>query len=63
MKKKLENSLINEEKHEVKDLNEKDDKVEKCKDTAAVIREYDELIRTKKNNMDCLPARKNISKG
>ena len=36
MKKKLKNSLINGEKDDVKDLNEKADKLRKCKGTAAV---------------------------
>ena len=51
MKKKLENSLINGEKHEVKDLNEKADKLGKCKDTAAVIGEYDEVVQTNKRTL------------
>lgn len=48
MKKKLKNSLINGEKDDVKDLNEKADKLRKCKGTAAVIREYGEIVQTNK---------------
>ena len=47
VKKQLQNSVIDGEKYEVKDLNEKAARVEKCKDLAAVIREYSEIILTK----------------
>ena len=44
MKKELEKSLIDGEKHENVYLYEKSDEVEKCKDVAAVIREYEKII-------------------
>lgn len=41
-------SLTNNENVETEDLNEKDDKVEKSKDAATIIKEYEDIIRTKK---------------
>ena len=45
-------------KNESENPNEKADKVEKCEEAAAVIREYDEIIRAKKEyHMDWLQTR------
>ena len=41
VKKKFEESLINGEKHENKDIEEKSDKMEKCDETLAIIGEYE----------------------
>lgn len=47
----LEESLINGEKHENKDIKGKAEKVEKCKEAAVVIREFKEIIQTKRKNI------------
>ena len=43
------NSLV--EKHDNEQLHEKSSKVDKCEDAMAVIREYKEIIPTKKKNI------------
>lgn len=44
------------EKHERQDLDEKADKAEKCEEAAAVIKEYEEIIKNKKtkHNWNCV---------
>ena len=44
-------SIVNNDKIETKELNEKADKVEKAEDAAAVIKQYEDIIRTKKKNI------------
>ena len=51
VKKELEESLFNGEKHGNKNIGEKAPKVEKCEDSAAVTREFEDIIRTKKKNI------------
>ena len=51
IKKELADSLINIEKNENRDIEEKASKVEKCKDAASVIREFEEVIKSNKSNM------------
>ena len=50
LKKELEESLINGKNHKYKDIDEKVAKIKNCKDAEAVIREFEDIIRTKKNN-------------
>ena len=40
------------------ELNEKADKVEKLEDAAAVIIQYEDIIRTQKNYIHCVSSRK-----
>ena len=51
IKKELADSLINIEKNENRDIEEKASKVEKGKDAASVIREFEEIIKSNKSNM------------
>ena len=44
-------SIVNNDIIETKELNEKADKVEKAEDAAAVIKQYEDIIRTKKKNI------------
>ena len=39
---------------ETEEFNEKADKVEKSKDAATIIKQYEEIIRTKKKNIVCI---------
>ena len=48
IKKYLVNSLINNEKVKTEELNEQADKVESSEDTTAIIKEYKDIICTKK---------------
>ena len=41
---------MNSDKIEIEELNEKADKVEKSEDAANIIKEYEEIIRTKNKN-------------
>lgn len=40
--------MIESERDETKELNEKANKVEKCEEAASIIKEYGDIIRTKK---------------
>ena len=51
IKQKLIDSIINSDVIETEELNEKANKVEKPEDTAAVIKQYEDIIRTKKKNI------------
>ena len=51
IKKQLIDSIVNNDIIETKELNEKADKVEKAEDAAAVIKQYEDIIRTKKKNI------------
>ena len=42
--------LMNSDKIEIEELNEKADKVEKSEDAANIMKEYEEIIRTKNKN-------------
>ena len=46
IKKKLEDSLINEEKHENKDIEEKPGKVQNCQHAAALIQKFEGIIKS-----------------
>ena len=48
IKKQLIDSLVNNDTSKMEELNEKADKVEKLEDAATIIKEYEDLIRTKK---------------
>ena len=62
IKEELQNSIIRGENFWTKYLNGKVDNVEKCKDMAAVTKEYEDIIRTKKwHHMHCLSARESFS--
>ena len=50
IKKELEDSIINGERHENKELEEKASKVKNTEDAAAVIGEFEEIIKSKKKN-------------
>lgn len=50
IKKKLEESIINDDKHENKDIKQKAVKVRKCEDEAAAIREIEDIILSKNKN-------------
>ena len=47
-------SILEYEKVETTDLNEKVDKVEKCDDAAIIVKEYEDVICSKKENIMCL---------
>ena len=49
-RKSKQESLIGE-KHENKDIEDKVDKVENCKEAVVIIREFEELIRTNTSNI------------
>ena len=51
IKKQLTNSIVNNDIIETKELNEKTDKLEKPEDAAVVIKQYEDIIRTKKKNI------------
>ena len=51
IKKQLIDSIVNNDIIETQELNEKADKVEKPEDAAAVIKQYEDIIRTKKKNI------------
>ena len=51
-------SLIDSEKTETEDLNEKTDKVEKREDAAIIFKEYEDVNRTKKKNIVCISKEK-----
>ena len=44
-------SIFNTDIIETEELNEKADKVEKPEDVAAIIKQYEDIIRTKKKNI------------
>ena len=55
IKQQLIDSIINNGKVErEEELNEKADKVEKIEDAANIIKQYEEIIRTKKKNIVCI---------
>ena len=47
-------SILEYEKVETTDLNEKVDKVEKCEYAAIIVKEYEDVICSKKENIMCL---------
>ena len=49
VKKELKNSLTKRERYEIKELNEKANKAEKCKAGISIITAYKEIIKKKKN--------------
>ena len=51
IKKQLINSIVNNDIIETKQLKEKTDKLEKPEDAAAVTKQYEDIIRTKKKNI------------
>ena len=51
IKKQLINSIVNNDIIERKELKEKTDKLEKPEDAAVVIKQYEDIIRTKKKNI------------
>ena len=51
MKKHLIDSLVNNDTIETEELNEKADKVEKPEDAANIIKEYEEILRTKRKGI------------
>lgn len=51
--KQLLTTLPDSKKVQTKDLNEKADKVEKCKDAATMVKEYENIICTKKKKIIC----------
>ena len=51
IKDELKVSIINIEKHENKEIEERGKMVEKSKDAAEVILEFEEIIRSKKKNI------------
>ena len=51
IKKQLIDSIVNNDTIETQELNQKADRVEKPKDAAAVIKQYENIIRTKKKNI------------
>ena len=62
IKKELEDSIINGERHEKKGLEEKASKVKNNEDAAAVIREFDKNIKNKKkkHRLVSIPTRKSF---
>lgn len=53
--------MTDSEKHETEKLNEQVDKVEECEDAVMIIKENEEIIRTKKEHyMYCLSSRQNF---
>ena len=53
--------MTDSEKDETEKLNEQVDKVEKCEDVAMIIKENEEITRTKKEHyMYCLSSRQNF---
>lgn len=55
VKKELKNSFTKGERYEIKELNEKANKAEKCKAAISIIRAYKEII--KKKNIICIAFR------
>ena len=47
------NSLIESGKVETDELNEKTDEVDKCEETAILIKQYKDIVSTKKKNIIC----------
>ena len=52
-------SLIESEKRETEKLNEKPEKVEKCKELVTIIKEWKYITRAKKKNISALHTTKN----
>ena len=55
MNEELEELIINKEKCEYKEINEKVRMVENSRDTAEVIREFEDIITCKKKSLDGTP--------
>ena len=51
IKKEIEDPVINSERHENKELEEKARKIKNSEDMAAVIRDFEEFIKSKKINI------------
>ena len=49
--------MIESEKFETDELNEKTDEVEKCDEPATLIKEYKDIVSTKKKNIICISYR------
>ena len=61
IKKQSLNSIIDIEKVDTEELNEQADKVENFKDTVIIVKEYEDIIRTKKKtSMHCLSSRESV---
>ena len=54
IKKQPIDSLIESERVETKELNEKVNKVDKSEEAASIIKEYEAINRTKKKNIICI---------
>ena len=54
IKKELDESLVNGETHDNTEIDETGTRIEKPEDAATVIREFEEIIKSKKKNMTCL---------
>ena len=63
IRKELKDSIITGERHENKELEEKASKVKNIEDAAAVIREFEEIIKTKKeHHRVSIPTRRSFRK-
>ena len=61
IKKQSLNSIIDIEKVDTEELNEQADKVENFEDTVIIVKEYEDIIRTKKKtSMHCLSSRESV---
>ena len=58
IKKELDESLVNGETHDNTEIDETGTRIEKPEDAATVIREFEEIIKSKKKNMTCLAYQK-----
>ena len=54
IKKQMVDSLIESEKLETDELNEKADKLKKCEELASVIKECEDITSTKKKSIICI---------
>ena len=55
------NSITDIEKVDTEELNEQADKVENFEDTVIIVKEYEDIIRTKKKtSMHCLSSRESV---
>ena len=57
IKQQLIDSIFNNDIIETEELNEKADKVEKPKDAAAIIKQYKDIIHTKRKNIHSVSSR------
>ena len=54
IKKQFIDAFTESERVKIKELNEKTNKVEKCEESASIIKEYKDIIYTKKKNTICI---------